>query len=168
MDESDLGLPHMVSQDDYYDGMLIPKGSVIWVAIWAMHQDEGLYADPEVFNPDRFLQHPKLANEYAVGGDSEGRDHYGYGAGRRLCPGIHLAERSMWRVAAKLLWAFEFAEPIDPVTGKVIPLDVNAYTSANLVRPMEFKVRVKPRSDKHLKVMEGELSGAIEFLKQFE
>jgi cytochrome P450 len=54
--------------------MFIPKGSVIWVAIWAMHQNDELYPDHNSFNPDRFLDHPKLANEYAVGGDWENRD----------------------------------------------------------------------------------------------
>jgi hypothetical protein len=74
----------------------------------------------------------------------------------------------MWRITAKLLWAFEFGEPIDPVTGKVIPLDVNAYTSANLVGPLPYNVSVKPRSDAHLAVLHRELRGAEEFLKQFE
>lgn len=87
--------------------------------------------------------------------------HYGYGAGRRLCPGIHLAERSMWRITAKLLWAFEFSELPDH------PLDVNAYTSANLVRPLEYKVKVTPRSAEHLAVIKRELTGALEFLAQY-
>src|ERR1700733_6302398 len=32
----------------------------------------------------------------------------GTGAGRRLCPGIHLAERNLFIAMAKLLWAFSF------------------------------------------------------------
>jgi cytochrome P450 len=88
--------------------------------------------------------------------------HYGYGAGRRICPGIHLAERSMWRITAKLLWAFEFSEKPDA------PLDVNAYNSANLVRPLEYSVNVQPRSPAHLAVIKRELSGAMEFLKQYD
>jgi hypothetical protein len=165
---SDLGIPHMVSQDDWYEGMFIPKGSMIWVGIWAMHQNEELYPEPERFNPDRFVNHTKLANEYAVGGDWENRDHYGYGAGRRLCPGVHLAERSMWRITAKLLWAFEFSEPIDPVTGKVQPLDENAYTSSNLVCPLPYRVSIKPRSDEHLAVIRRDLGAALDFLKPYE
>ena len=40
-------------------------------------------------------------------------DHYGYGAGRRICPGIHLAERNMFLSIAKLLWAFRFENGVD-------------------------------------------------------
>jgi cytochrome P450 len=94
--------------------------------------------------------------------DSFGLHHYGYGAGRRMCPGIHLAERSMWRVTAKLLWAFEFEELPDK------PLDVNAYTSSNLVRPLEYEVKVTPRSKQHQDVIRRELISASEFVSQYD
>ena len=74
----------------------------------------------------------------------------------------------MWRITAKLLWAFEFSEPIDPVTGKVQPLDPDAYTSANLVCPLPFKVNIKPRSPAHIEVIKRELEGAMEFLAQYD
>ncbi|KAL1980669.1 hypothetical protein VTN96DRAFT_3649 [Rasamsonia emersonii] len=53
-------LPHRVTKDDEYNGYLIPKGSTIFIAVWAMHQNEKLYQDHEKFNPDRFLNHPNL------------------------------------------------------------------------------------------------------------
>lgn len=62
--------------DDEYDRYLIPKGSTIFMGVWAMHQNEKLYFDHEKFNPNRFLNHPKLANEYATSADYEGRDKY--------------------------------------------------------------------------------------------
>jgi hypothetical protein len=68
----------------------------------------------------------------------------------------------MWRVTAKLLWAFTFEELPDQ------PLDVNAYTSANLVRPLDYKVKVTPRSQQHLDVIRNELKGALEFLSRYD
>lgn len=68
----------------------------------------------------------------------------------------------MWRVTAKLLWAFEFEELPDK------PLDVNAYTSSNLVRPLEFEVKVNPRSQKHQDVIKREVTGALDFLSQYD
>ncbi|KKA17972.1 hypothetical protein T310_8092 [Rasamsonia emersonii CBS 393.64] len=70
------GLPHMVTQDDEYEGMLIPKGSIVFLGIWAMHHNEKIYPDHDEFNPDRFLNHPKLANEYAVSPDYNNRDKF--------------------------------------------------------------------------------------------
>ncbi|CZR64460.1 uncharacterized protein PAC_14358 [Phialocephala subalpina] len=111
-------LPHRARADDKYEGMFIPKDTTVFIATWAIHHLDSIYQDSDKFNPDRYLDHQKLANDYAGTSDYSMRDYYNYGAGRRICPGIHLAERNMWRMAAKLLWAFEFSPPYDPVTGK--------------------------------------------------
>lgn len=161
-------LPHCVTKEDIYDDYLIPKNSTVFMSVWAMHQNPKLYAEPEKFNPDRFLNHPKLANEYAASPDYAGRDHFGYGAGRRICPGLHLAERNMWRITAKLLWAFNVLEPVDPMTGAVIPLNENAYTSCILVSPLPFKVRVVPRSNAHLATVRRDKAEALKIMSQWE
>ncbi|EXJ93256.1 hypothetical protein A1O3_01813 [Capronia epimyces CBS 606.96] len=135
---SDLGIPHRLEKDDWYEGMFFPKDTTVWLGAWAIHQNDDEYPDHDRFNPDRFK------------------------AGRRMCPGIHLAERSMWRVTAKLLWAFEFEE----LPGR--PIDVNAYTSSNLVRPLEYEVKVTPRSKQHEEVIKRELTGALDFLSQYD
>jgi hypothetical protein len=89
------GLPHMVTQgnlidstritteymltalDDEYEGMLIPKNSMVFIGIWAMHHSKDSYSNYDDFNPDRYLDHPKLANEYAVSPDYKNRDKFG-------------------------------------------------------------------------------------------
>jgi cytochrome P450 len=148
--------------------MLIPKDTILFLPTWALHHMDSIYPDPECFNPDRYKNHKKLANDYAGSPDWENRDHYGYGAGRRICPGIHFAERNVWRITAKLLWAFEFAEPVDPETGKVMPLDADAYTPGNLQGPLEFKVRIRPRSVAHVAAIKKEIGNELDFLKQFD
>lgn len=148
--------------------MFIPKGSIIFIAVWAMHHMESNYKQHDEFNPDRYLNHPKLANDYAGSPDFENRDHMGYGAGRRICPGIHLAERNMWRIAAKLLWAFDFAEPVDASTGKVAPLDIDGYADGTLRMPLPFKVRITPRSQTHINLIKSEKGRALHFLRQYD
>lgn len=54
--------------------MLIPKGSMVFAGIWALHHNEADYTNHDEFNPDRYLNHPKLANEYAVSPDYNNRD----------------------------------------------------------------------------------------------
>ena len=56
--------------------MFIPKGSMIFVGIWAIHQNEKLFPNSDQFNPDRYLGHPGLAAEYAVGPDYNNRDKF--------------------------------------------------------------------------------------------
>ncbi|KAA8647950.1 cytochrome P450 [Aspergillus tanneri] len=116
-----LCFPHALGEDDWVDGKFLPKGTVVVINTWGMHMDPSQPNDPAKFIPERYADHPQLAPEYAAG-KWENRDHYGYGVGRRICPGIHLAERNMLLAIAKLLWAFEFKPPegkidSDPVTG---------------------------------------------------
>ncbi|KAF2113642.1 cytochrome P450 [Lophiotrema nucula] len=105
------GVPHRVKQDDWYEGMLIPKNSMIMIPPYALHRT--IYSDGDVYNPDRYLDRPRLANDYAGSPDYENRDHYTYGAGRRICVGIHLAERTQWRMTARILWGFNILPGLD-------------------------------------------------------
>jgi len=68
----------------------------------------------------------------------------------------------MWRIAAKLIWAFDLRELPDK------PLDVNGYTSSILVSPLPFQVDVKPRSEAHMETIKRELVEALNFLEQYE
>ena len=67
--------------------MVLPKDATVVLNVWAMHHDESTWRDPEHFIPERFDAYPALASTYAASGGSDQRDHYGYGAGRRICPG---------------------------------------------------------------------------------
>ncbi|RVX75798.1 hypothetical protein B0A52_00154 [Exophiala mesophila] len=164
-----LGVPHRVNQDDWYKGMLIPKDATVILPTWALHLSESQgYVDPEAYNPDRFLGHPRMADSYAGSPDWQNRDHYGYGAGRRICPGIHLAERTQWRLNARLLWAFEIQRKIDPKTNKPMPIDVDNYHEGISHTPAEFPVVFKPRSKAHAELIKREMSAASDFLRSWD
>lgn len=85
-----------------------------------------------------------------------------------MCPGIHLAERTQWRIAAKLLWAFEILPGIDPATGKPVQLDPNNYQEGLLHGPAPFKCIFKSRSEQHAKIITRELESARKFLEPYE
>lgn len=101
--------------------------------------------DPALFIPERYENHPQLAPEYAAG-KWENRDHYGYGVGRRICPGIHLAERNMFLAIAKLLWAFEFQAGDDDV-GKIDSDPVTGYHQGFLYCARDYPCRPVVRNE---------------------
>ncbi|ETN43429.1 uncharacterized protein HMPREF1541_02588 [Cyphellophora europaea CBS 101466] len=144
-----LAFPHCVDEaDDWVDGMLIPKGTVVFINVWGLHHDEERFPDPERFDPDHFKGVTALASELAQSSDPDDRDHYGYGSGRRMCPGIHLAERNMFLAFAKLLWAFEFS-PGEDEHGR--PLEIvtdpaTAYSEGFLVCAKPYPLRTVVRS----------------------
>ncbi|KAG9027418.1 hypothetical protein FRB95_007786 [Tulasnella sp. JGI-2019a] len=107
-----IGFPHSVSQDDVYNGYLIPARTTIIVNAWGILHDERHYPDPFRFNPERFI--PKgdgkeaPVDPWAVA----------FGYGRRICQGIPMAQSGLWIVMATLLSSFDFRQKLDPVTKK--------------------------------------------------
>ncbi|KAL1699156.1 cytochrome P450 [Schizophyllum commune] len=91
-----LGAPHKSTEDDVYDGMFIPKGSVVISNAFAMTHDEDMYTDPWRFDPDRYLP----LNE---GGRGEPLPAAHFGFGRRTCPGRYLGEASVFIAIATIL-----------------------------------------------------------------
>ncbi|KAH7054332.1 putative cytochrome P450 oxidoreductase [Macrophomina phaseolina] len=145
-----LCFPHALGQDDWVDGKFLPKGTIVILNVWGMHMDPQVWLEPEKFNPDRYHEHPKLAPDYVAGGDWQKRDHYGYGAGRRICPGMYLAERNMLLSIAKLIWAFKF-EPKTGPDGRPLPIDpdpVTGYHNGFLYCAKDYGCDPVLRSDK--------------------
>lgn len=50
-----MGVPHRSLEDDIYNGMFIPAGSIIFANIRGMGWNEHVYKDATTFNPDRFI-----------------------------------------------------------------------------------------------------------------
>lgn len=73
----------------------------------ALYHDEERYPDPDVFEPERFKEYYLDSVSSAIQPDYAYRDYFNYGFGRRLCPGIYLAEQSLYIVISRILWAFD-------------------------------------------------------------
>jgi cytochrome P450 family 619 len=165
-----LAFPHSLGEDDWVDGMFLPKGSEIYINAFGMHYDEKRFPNPDVFDPDHYKGVTALASELA-NGDWESRDHYGYGSGRRLCPGIHLAERNLFLAIAKLLWAFDIEAGRD-ADGRRIEPDVSnekAYCAGFLVCAEPYLCAITPRSEERRQTILREFEKAkTEVFSQFD
>ncbi|GKT55878.1 cytochrome P450 [Colletotrichum tofieldiae] len=164
------GIPHRAKQDHWYDGMLIPAGSTIFIPAYALNHSSESSPDPSNYNPDHFIpQANKLAPELAAASRYSERDHYSYGAGRRICVGFHLAERTQWRIIAQILWAFKIEPGLGP-DGKAIELDTSyaAYEEGFLHSPKDYNVRFVPRSERHAEILRQEFEDIEGFLRRWE
>ncbi|KIA75506.1 hypothetical protein HK57_00005 [Aspergillus ustus] len=146
--------PHAVAKDDEIEGQKIPKNSTIVVNIWGIHHDPTRYPNPDTFDPYRFTNQTQPAPVYANAGDYKKRDHFGYGSGRRICPGIHLAERALFIATAQFIWAFDF-KPKTTASGRAIPIDVSPDTAyrdgfLNQCRPFEMDISVRSEKRKEI------------------
>lgn len=163
-----LGFPHVLGEDDEVDGMHLPRGSQVFINAFGMQHDPDRFEKPDEFNPDHYLGVTELASELA-NGDWEKRDHYGYGSGRRICPGIHVAERNLFLAMSKLVWALNIERGRDE-SGQVIDPDVSsekAYSAGFLVCADEYPCNITVRSAARMETLQAELTGATSIFSQF-
>ncbi|KAK6939676.1 Cytochrome P450 [Dillenia turbinata] len=94
--------PHESSEECSVGGFRIPRGTMLLVNLWALHNSRELWVEPDKFKPERF-----------AGFDVE-RDRFvmmPFGSGRRGCPGEGLAKRVLGLVLGSLIQCFEWERP---------------------------------------------------------
>ena len=149
------GIKHYADADVKYKNYIIPKGTVLLANTSFIHYDPERYNEPFAFQPERYLNFPKYSSEYAAQSDPYKRDHFAFGAGRRICPGARLAENSLNIALANILWAFEIRPPIvDGVEAKGMDLSDDAYENTSFRGLKPFAARFVPRSDDRLEFIE--------------
>ena len=96
-----LLVPHKSKNDVKLCGYMVPKNTQILVNVWARGRDSSIWTNPNEFMPERFLE-----SEI----DFKGQDFelIPFGAGRRICPGLPLAYRSVHIVLASLLYNYDW------------------------------------------------------------
>ncbi|QRW12783.1 cytochrome P450 family protein [Ceratobasidium sp. AG-Ba] len=138
-----LAIPHGTIQEEVYRGYRIPAGSTIFVNNWGMFHDPDVYERPDDFWPDRFL-----LNEFGTKAgvdNTDRRANMAFGSGRRLCPGIHLANSNL-------------VLPLLMPRRKTIPVDIHDYA----------KCTIKPRSAHHAEVIHHDFVAAGPAFEPFE
>jgi len=99
-----LMVPHCPSKSCVIGGYTIPKGTRVFVNVWAIHRDPSIWVNPLEFDPARFLN-AKF--------DFSGNDfsYLPFGSGRRSCAGITMAERMVLFSLASILHSFDWKLP---------------------------------------------------------
>ncbi|EXJ66934.1 uncharacterized protein A1O5_10129 [Cladophialophora psammophila CBS 110553] len=87
----------------------LPGGTTVGVSVWNAHFNPAVFGkDADEFRPDRWLEadhHRRLVMERSV---------LGFGAGKRVCIGRHIAELEMKKVIPRMLLEFNVSDPSDP------------------------------------------------------
>ncbi|XP_022718165.1 cytochrome P450 81E8-like [Durio zibethinus] len=113
-----LLIPHRSSDNCTLGGYHIPKDTMLFVNAWAIHRDPKLWDEPTSFRPDRFGN-----------GEIDHETNYKlmpFGMGRRSCPGMDLARRTVGLVLGLLIQCFEWKrvgeKEIDMTEGKGVTM----------------------------------------------
>ncbi|KAJ7122892.1 cytochrome P450 [Mycena epipterygia] len=136
-----MATPHCSTEDYEYNGMFIPKDTVMVLNCFTMHHNEERYPDSYTFNPDRYMGDDLTCAESAKLSNVMERDHWTFGAGRRICPGLVVAERELWLAISRILWTFTVhAIPSEPIS-------LEEYEGMSGRTPLPFRVKFEPRHE---------------------
>ncbi|KAJ7137445.1 cytochrome P450 [Mycena crocata] len=143
-----LSFPHYLDEDDEYKGYTIKKGTTVISSLWNMHHNEDEFPNSYEFQPERFLKKPGQELPSLLG-----EDNYGFGFGRRECPGQHLAVKSVWIAVVRMLWAYDIVPRKD---GNGVPMkcDEQDCTEGLTSRPNPFPATFVPRSAAHIETIQ--------------
>ncbi|KAL4937171.1 O-methylsterigmatocystin oxidoreductase [Aspergillus oleicola] len=130
-----VAAPHVAGTDIIWNGYFIPRGAYLIANIGALTHDPSIYANPNKFNPERFL-----ATETNSPEPDPAR--YVFGFGRRKCPGRFVADDRLFLFIAHFLSCFEIKPKID---GAKEP----KWLPGIITHPEPFEMRITPRSQEH-------------------
>ncbi|CAJ1048364.1 steroid 17-alpha-hydroxylase/17%2C20 lyase-like [Xyrichtys novacula] len=125
-------IPHTAMTDSSIGGHPVACGTRVLVNMWSIHHDPEHWDDPDLFNPDRFL-------------DDQGQRvtppcFLPFGAGPRVCVGESLARLELFLFLSSLLQRISFSLPHgDPPPNLQGRLGV-------VLQPLPYKVVVSPRA----------------------
>ena len=126
-----LMVPHFSSSDCVIGGFNVPRDTIVLVNLWAIHRDPSVWDDPTSFKPEGF----------------EGRDQLvqyngkmmPFGLGRRVCPGLGLANRVVGLVLGSMIQCFEWE------SGSGGPVDMTEGPGLSMPKAEPLVVTCRPR-----------------------
>ncbi|KAI9444580.1 cytochrome P450 [Lactarius indigo] len=149
-----FSLPHSTMEDDWYNGMFIPKGTICLPNIMQCNRDSYYGDDAENFRPERFLD----AHGGILPGPAETHEegHGTYGFGKRACMGKHVANETLFISIAMALWSLTL-EPARDGDGNEVPIDVDAFVDTGMtLRSAPYECKITPRFGEVVSILAAE------------
>lgn len=118
--------PHISSDECHVEGFRVPRGTILLVNAWEIHNNPETWKDPHKFMPERFE------------GGKNSLEFLPFGWGRRACPAQRLAMEMVGVALGCLIQCFEWEKigEIDMKEGKgVITPRVQPLRAKLIPRP---------------------------------
>ncbi|GIZ39957.1 hypothetical protein CKM354_000331600 [Cercospora kikuchii] len=147
-------IPHAAMNEDHYHGYRIPKGATIVLAVWSANHNPKDFDEPREFRPERQDPNTTIFESQNVAKPSD-RGQWGFGSGRRICPGMHVAHNTLLLSISRILWAFDIQKAKD-ANGKEIEIDRDAFVGGLAAAPAPFQCTIRPRSEARAKLVRKE------------
>ncbi|XP_066560961.1 cytochrome P450 2C5 [Amia ocellicauda] len=132
LDTVPMNLPHMATQDIFFRGYTIPKGTMVIPLLHSVLQDQEHWVSPDAFNPHHFLDEQGRFKRHPA--------FMAFSAGKRVCAGENLARAELFIFLVSLLQRFSFSCPLGPASICITP-ERSAFASV----PQSYQLIATPR-----------------------
>ncbi|RXH91624.1 hypothetical protein DVH24_020647 [Malus domestica] len=122
--------PHESVKDCTVGGFHVPRGTMLFMNIWAIQHNPKLWAQPDQFKPERF---------HNLQEERDGFVWLPFGAGRRGCPGEGLATRIVGLTLGSLIQCFEWERIGEEM------VDMREGTGLTMPRAQPLLAKCRPR-----------------------
>lgn len=113
-------------------GYKIPANSIVLGNQFAIGRDESVFGEnPDAFIPERWIDEKGQLKELPL---------VGFGFGRRICTGRHIARNGLYIHVARMLWAFDMAAGSNQA-----PVDDMNCTEGFTSAPKTYRAVFRPR-----------------------
>ena len=129
-----LAMNHTTTCDTEFEGYFIANDTPVIINIFSAHRDEEIFKDPEMFDPERFLNEDGSLNKTAV------EFVIPYGLGLRRCGGESVARLEVFLFFASILQQCTVEESPE------YPLDVNDYIMTFAITHSPIKLVFRSRN----------------------
>ncbi|KAG2125145.1 cytochrome P450 [Suillus clintonianus] len=120
----------------HQENYCIPAGTIVAGNHWqvlSISRDPDVFPEPDAFKPQRWIDDQgRLKDDFKV-------KLFVYGFGRRVCPGQHIANRSIFLNSLLIMWAFQLA--LDPTK----PLDDTGLMHGSMPDVMPCSIKFEKR-----------------------
>ncbi|KAJ8517675.1 hypothetical protein ONZ45_g5186 [Pleurotus djamor] len=140
-----LGIAHLMTADDIYNGYFLPKNSLLFPNVWAIFRDEAIFPRPDRFMPERFITPDGRINQKLT----EIVD-FGFGFGRRICPGRFFARDSVWLWISSMLTVFNINAAKDKNGNDILPDPEIEPLFVTRVKPFTCDIQVRSKGAEKL------------------
>ncbi|KAI1171810.1 benzoate 4-monooxygenase cytochrome P450 [Nemania sp. FL0916] len=123
--------PRVATEEDlYYREWVIPAGTPVMQSLYIHHMSESLFPDPFTFNPQRWIDDPKLKAQLLS-----------FGRGSRICIGINLAYAEIYLTLAHLLRRFDM-EPYQTLKQRDVETTHDCFIGTPHLESPGIRVRI--------------------------
>uniref|UniRef100_A0A453A7E1 Cytochrome P450 71D7 n=2 Tax=Aegilops tauschii subsp. strangulata TaxID=200361 RepID=A0A453A7E1_AEGTS len=128
-------VPRMCREDCTIMGYDIPKGTNVFINVFAIAQDPACWDNPGEFKPDRFENNVNYNGTYF--------EFIPFGAGRRQCPGIQFSSSLMEMALTNFLYHFNWKLPDG---ASLTSFDMSEKFGLAISRKYDQKLRATPHA----------------------